>query len=367
MTEIRTNSFLSVYPDYSFDDPCLVVEDLNANQRMRIKDHRLFQFLFEFDQWTPKVEAIETIARHLDCSREEAEHIFTTCQQKGLLIHKDDDIADFESNASSWYDYNWVDAVDFYAHTRNYPYVDYSEWQAFATDQNRMEEYAEEEPVPPVYKTYANADRVELPDPDGSEYAGFDDLNDISMLDPDLDANRPDVEALSRLLYYVFGERGTITFEQQGTFLRRTSPSGGARHPTEAYVAAVDVDGLDPGFYHYSVKEHALEKLDTRSVEHALDSAVYELNVDNVPGFEISCVLFLGSVLERSMWRYRESRTYRIILNDVGHLLETLKFVCLAEDLYTYFGHGFDESEMEDILGLDGLEEPLFMHATVGY
>jgi hypothetical protein len=38
----------------------------------------------------------------------------------------------------------------------------------------------------------------------------------------------------------------------------KTSPSGGARHPIEAYVLVRRVTGIRPGVYHYSVKRHAL-------------------------------------------------------------------------------------------------------------
>ena len=41
----------------------------------------------------------------------------------------------------------------------------------------------------------------------------------------------------------------------------RTCPSSGALFPFEVYVAAFAIDGLEPGLYHYSVREFSLRKL----------------------------------------------------------------------------------------------------------
>ena len=41
----------------------------------------------------------------------------------------------------------------------------------------------------------------------------------------------------------------------------KTSPSGGARHAVEAYVAVRRVDGLTAGIYHYEAASHRLVRL----------------------------------------------------------------------------------------------------------
>jgi hypothetical protein len=43
----------------------------------------------------------------------------------------------------------------------------------------------------------------------------------------------------------------------------RVNPSGGNLHPTEGYLIAGPVEGLEgsPGLYHYAPKDHALELL----------------------------------------------------------------------------------------------------------
>ena len=52
---------------------------------------------------------------------------------------------------------------------------------------------------------------------------------------------------LAALLHYTWGAMGMIQSPNFGPLLHKTSPSGGARHPGEVYVAALRVKGLAKG------------------------------------------------------------------------------------------------------------------------
>ncbi|MBX9697461.1 MAG: SagB/ThcOx family dehydrogenase, partial [Alphaproteobacteria bacterium] len=76
------------------------------------------------------------------------------------------------------------------------------------------------------------------------------------------------LEELSTLLFASFGlihgewkELTSHGFEEIG--YRRSSPSGGALHPVEAYVFVFNIEGISPGVYHYNVKGHFLTRLST--------------------------------------------------------------------------------------------------------
>jgi hypothetical protein len=68
-------------------------------------------------------------------------------------------------------------------------------------------------------------------------------------------------EELSLVLRYTFGCRGYSRVADGVAVLSKTSPSGGALHPTEVYVLARDVEGVEPGLYHYGAERHELELL----------------------------------------------------------------------------------------------------------
>src|SRR5262249_26692445 len=66
---------------------------------------------------------------------------------------------------------------------------------------------------------------------------------------------------LATLLGLVFGVQTWCHIEGFGRVAMKTSPSGGAQHPIEAYVIAPRVAGVAPGIYHYNAARHRLERL----------------------------------------------------------------------------------------------------------
>ena len=82
------------------------------------------------------------------------------------------------------------------------------------------------------------------------------------------------LDQISTVLYYVFGCHGTATVSPPDVIaIKRTSPSGGGLHPIEAYPLIINVDGLDPGLYHYRVEDHSLELLEGLSSHEASELA----------------------------------------------------------------------------------------------
>ena len=69
------------------------------------------------------------------------------------------------------------------------------------------------------------------------------------------------------------------------------TPSGGARNPFEAYVYARNVDGLAPGFYHYSALEHSLARLPTTLSPHPSELLAAQAWADDKPG-----IIFLAAM-----------------------------------------------------------------------
>ena len=110
-----------------------------------------------------------------------------------------------------------------------------------------------------LYKTYPNVPRIALP-----RVAGVDDLDRGPSTGRTIATRRSvrayatdapmTIDELSRLLYLTAG----TTADLQGN-ARRAAPSSGALYPIELYPIVHRVRGLEPGVYHYSVRDHALE------------------------------------------------------------------------------------------------------------
>ncbi len=91
----------------------------------------------------------------------------------------------------------------------------------------------------------------------------------------------------------------------------RCNPSSGNLHPTEAYVIARGVQGLDDGLYHYTSRSHALEQ--------RCHPSAAQLRSDS--GLWIG----LSSIHWREAWKYGE-RAFRYCQLDVGHALAALRY-----------------------------------------
>src|SRR3546814_17872499 len=65
--------------------------------------------------------------------------------------------------------------------------------------------------------------------------------------------------AVSQLMARVFGARGIGHTLPGFDVYKRTSPSGGALHPTECWLIVQRVEGIAPGLYRYRLDGHEPE------------------------------------------------------------------------------------------------------------
>ena len=142
----------------------------------------------------------------------------------------------------------------------------------------------------------------------------------------------------------------------------KTSPSGGARHPIEAYVCARKVTGLPAGLYHYASADHRLERIRRGDMTARLR--------DWMPhsGFfaKAAFVVVLTAVLERQLWRYSYARAYRAALAEAGHVCQTFCLAATWRGLAPFCLMGLADSLIEEDLGIDGVGETVLYVAGAG-
>ncbi len=142
----------------------------------------------------------------------------------------------------------------------------------------------------------------------------------------------------------------------------KTSPSGGARHATEVYVVAQNVDGLKPGIYHYAPARHGL----TRIAGAASKARVRAY----VPGSEYFAdapvMVFFTSVFARILWRYPYARAYRAALIEAGHVCQSFLLMATSLGLAPFSVMALADSVIEDDLGIDGIQESVLYAAGIG-
>ncbi len=113
----------------------------------------------------------------------------------------------------------------------------------------------------------------------------------------------------------------------------RCTPSSGNLHPTEAYLLARGVAGLDDGLYHYAPREHALERRARLPA--------------GAPGIAVG----LSSLQWREAWKYGE-RAFRYCQLDIGHAIGALRYAAAVLG-WRVADSGWEHGRIAAALGLD--------------
>lgn len=228
-----------------------------------------------------------------------------------------------------------------------YPFLDYSKGEARSVDADLMSAYAESGEAPPVI-----TERV----------------SPIRGLTPGriLSSQSVPQEASEDLIAGWLRATGGITHLRQlshSMIAFRTSPSGGARHPTDLGVRLGDAwpGGLAGNWWY-------------EPLNHGLTAAASDV-VGAPPLRPTEAVFTISSHVRRAMWRYRDVRAFRPVLIDAGHVVETLiavisycgwtawwqpaaGFVESGGDLDPVFGYVIATPERLPPLPADGLPTP---------
>lgn len=172
--------------------------------------------------------------------------------------------------------------------------------------------------------------------------------------------------ALSTILYGTLADKKEADFDApvgaQKFGFRRTSPSAGGLQATEGYIWVRNVDGLDPGLYHYLSEQHILEKVrDLPSDE--ISTYLCGQHWANNLGFAI----FFTSRFDKLWWKYPHSRAYRPMLIDVGHLSQTANLLITALGLHPWLTGYFHDKEINELLELSTSSEHVIFLVGAGH
>lgn len=293
----------------------------------------------------------------LGLSETSAQSAIRALTDETLLLPRDDVSAAAYSEAIvRWEHFGWIDAFRYVAATRDLNFLDYANPSHVEIDAERMAGYERLGERPSVYKRYPGCPVVPLE----RDFTALDGVDFAAVIVDDLaeapaQANPLSMSQVSVLLLFTLGQTGTITLPNQGDLLLKAVPSGGARHPVEGYLLTLDTETIQPGSYHYAVDQHALELVQGPPSHGELLTLVPEIG--SGPAFQPKAVLVFAAKLERPMWRYRDdSRSFRVVLHDVGHIIEQVKLVARAVGLVAYVTSRVSDQALTNWLGLDSDE-----------
>lgn len=215
-------------------------------------------------------------------------------------------------------------------------------------------------PQPPAAKRYRGAPQIPLPPPQTDEH--FTPVLLGRRTWRRFDSRPIALTDLATLLGLTFRIQRTRKASDGSRVIYKTSPSGGARHPYEAYVLALRVSDLPRGLYHYAADTHRLEVLtrgsSRRQVARYIPAQWWYQSA--------AAIVFMTAVFPRVQWRYRFPRAYRSVLLEAGHICQTFCLVATWLRLAPFCTHRIMDSRLEHDLGIDGIGESFIYAAGVG-
>ncbi len=219
-------------------------------------------------------------------------------------------------------------------------------------------------PLPVIQKPADDgAQRIDLP--------GLETLRNLTTLSLfDAIANRESRRiyadeplSLAQLAFLLWSTQGVKRLIRDGLVTLRTVPSGGGMHPFETYVAVHNVDGLQPGIYRYLAIEHQLVLVNP-DIDNLRERVASACNGQPYTGN--GAVTFVWAARPyRTEYRYGQD-SLKDILMSVGHICQNLYLACEGLGLGTCATVAYQQSDLDQLLGIDGNDEIALYVAPVG-
>lgn len=293
---------------------------------------------------TDKNTLLDLLSSKIAITSEQFEKTLASLMAKKIILPTDE--SPF-ANINKWKKAGWDDAADYHFFTWDAPFLDYSkEGQGHDIDRKKMIDYQALQSDTERFKKYEG------------------DLFEMAL--PSLDFPLPGIELLSvvekikYLLACVLGQKGEKACHWSDTpLIRRTSPSGGSRHPTEGYFITGNIHEMEQGFYHIQTYPTALRLLSTGGID------ILETFISKPISSSTLGAVVLTTVFERNMYRYREPRTFRTVHMDIGHILASIEALGYELGLKVTVHLQLNEEPILKRIGTSKLKEGVMAMVTI--
>jgi SagB-type dehydrogenase family enzyme len=199
-------------------------------------------------------------------------------------------------------------------------------------------------PSPGSFKSYPDAEKLRLPQPDLSESIDLWQCLAKRRSERNTTPEPLSIEELAKLLWAAQGVTA-----RAGIYLLRTAPSAGALYPFENYL------------YIDRVAEFALGCLQEGDFNQQMTAASLGQPVVR----KAAAVIIWTAMMLRCMVKYRE-RAVRYIPMDLGHVCQNVQLAATGMGLGSCPIGAFYDDEVNALLDLDGEDETVLYMITVG-
>ena len=165
---------------------------------------------------------------------------------------------------------------------------------------------------------------------------------------------------LASILYYAVGIKA-VESPLGGTRYNHFAASSGGMNSVDLFPIVLDVEGIDPGIYHYDVRRHVLTLVRPGDFRTWLDHELFYQTEWSRAGV----VLAMTSSLGRLARKYGP-RAYRLSLFDTGLVAQNIYLTASALQLKACASAGFIDDVLDEALQVDGYDVASFLTVMVG-
>jgi SagB-type dehydrogenase family enzyme len=166
---------------------------------------------------------------------------------------------------------------------------------------------------------------------------------------------------LASVLFLGNGVRAVEGEKPDERFYQRNVPNSGGLSSVEVYPIVMNITEIKPGIYHFDSVEHDLAQLRAGQFRPWLEEIVlFQTELATA-----AVALVLTSAVGRLQSKYGP-RGYRLGLLDVGHVAQNCYLAATALGLRVCATAGFIDAELDDALGVDGVEVSTMLVILIG-
>lgn len=301
----------------------------------------------------------QSAAEDLDISPEDASELVTLLHGESVLVEPEQNDRFFEL-VRGWSEMGWRDAADFHVASYGLPFL--PDDDGGQTYRELFRDLLESPGVigdqPEHYAPKATRRALALAIerlPDG---VSAQDVLESARPVNKFSGPAPDAAALMAGLVDACAAQRVVG-GSLGEHQQRAYPSGGSRHPFEAYLVSKGIDGIPQGTYWFDPLTHELHPRETVASDEEVNAACF--GKGGVVSSRV-CVVLTCRWLRHS-WKYRYARSYRMLLLELGHMIQAINLSMRARGVDVYQCPSIHDSEWLRLLDLDddGQEGPMYV------
>lgn len=318
----------------------------------------LIAWLLKASRPTTESGLLASLRVDLGLEADAAKQVLKKLIEAGTLVEKDPGALS-RVRAERWQEFGWSDPAAFHSATFGQRFdpdtldgMDYPSYYRQLLEDSR--DVGEQPPAVKPVDHYG--DPAEVEPADRVPVAAMTVLNGLMPINR-FERSVLDAADVVGLLSDAAGAQRTVG-GILGEHLIKAHPSGGARHPLECYVVAKHLNGMPGGVYHFKSTDHRLRPVPDAGAPEEIDTICFgKGGIATAAAVVVVTCRWL-----RHSWKYRYPRSYRMIMLELGHLVQTFNFTATARGLGAYHCPSIDDAAMLEFLGLDddGIEGPLY-------